>query len=122
MDAPLLRNEPKALSGVADMGDSFCERCTVFVLQADSDFALVLMNEQPSHSAQEGQPTGDRLPMVLSVLKTDLKVPPVVDQRDQIGHQSAGSQLLRREAVPTQLVFELIVDVLGIGSFPIKTR
>ena len=51
------------------MGDSLCERLTVFVLQADSDFALVLMNGQPSHSAQQGRPTGDRLPMVLSVVK-----------------------------------------------------
>ena len=80
------------------------------------------MNGQPSHPAQQGRPTGDRLPMMLSVVKTYVEVPPVVDQRDQIGHQSAGSQLLRREAVPTPLVFELIVDVLRIGSFPIKTR
>src|SRR5580693_2023597 len=80
------------------------------------------MNGQPSHPTQQGRPAGDRLPMMVSIVKTDVEVPPVVDQRDQIGHQAAGSQLLRREAVPTPLVFELIVDVLCIGSFPIKTR
>ena len=56
------------------------------------------------------------------IVEPDVEVPPVVDERHQVGHEVAGRELLGGEAAPTPLVFELVVDVLRVGALAVEAR
>ncbi len=49
----------------------------------------------PSHSLHESRTTGDGLALVVRVVETDVKIPPILEQGDEVGRESAGAQLLR---------------------------
>src|SRR5215203_4675808 len=117
--SPLLRNGGKAVQSVAHDSDGCDELLTIFVLQTDSDRALTAMPDQPGDSSEQSGPAGDCLTMMLGIVETHVEVPPVVDERDQIGHQPTGAELSRGEAIPTPLVLEFIVDVLRVRSLTV---
>ena len=122
LDGPSLRNGVKAAQGVADVRDGLHERLPVFVLQTDFHRALAAMAGQPRDAAQQRRPAGDGLAVMGAIVQPRIEVPPVVDQRHQVGHEAAGLELLGGVAVPAPLVFEFVVDILRIGPLAVEPR
>lgn len=60
--------------------------------------------------------------MVFFVVEAQVEIPPVVNQRDEIGHQSAGGEAARGVAVPAPLVLEFTEAVLGGGGGAVGER
>src|SRR5690606_5454019 len=87
---------------------------------ADFDGALTTMSNESGDSSEQCWAAGDCLSMMFPVIEAHVEVPPVVDERNEVRHQIAGRQFLRGKAIPTPLVFKLIVDILGVGSFSVK--
>ncbi len=53
-------------------------------------------------------------------ITADVDEPPVVNQRHSPRGQLASAQILRRKAAPTPLPLELIENILGISTIPVK--
>ena len=93
------------------MEDGLCEKVAVFVLQTDFYGALGAMLNESGDATEEHGAAGDGFAVMLPIKEPDVEVPPVVNQRDEIGHDPAGSQALGGEAIPAPLVFEFIVNL-----------
>src|SRR6201988_3628498 len=91
------------------------------MLEADFDGALAAMTRHTGHSTQQPGPASDRFAVMLRIVKPHIQVPPVVDQRHQVGHQSARREFSSRKAIPSPLVFELIINVFRVRSLAIES-
>lgn len=105
LDGPSLRDGVEPLQGVADHGDSLRDQVALFVLQAHFDGALAAVLGEPRHAVEQGGTAGDGFTMVLAVEEPRVEVPPVVEQRDEVGHQPAGGELLRGVAGKSPIGF-----------------
>jgi len=56
---------------------------------------------------------------MLRVVKAQVEAPPVVNQRDEVGHQPTTGQTARGVAAPTPLVLEFVEAVFRVGSVTI---
>src|SRR5687768_1243262 len=86
LEGPSLRDGVKATQRVADVRDGTHEGLPVFVLQTDFDRALAAMAGQPRDAAQQRRSAGDRLAMMVAIMQPRIEMPPVADQRHQVGH------------------------------------
>src|SRR5215510_8543977 len=121
LDAPLLRNEIKTAYGFAYQLDSFDQQLFFIMLEADFDSTLAAMARHPGDSTQQRGAASDRFAMVLGIVEPHIEVPPVVDQRHHVCHQSARSEFSSGKAIPSPLVFELIINVFRVSSLAIES-
>ena len=103
-ECPSLCDGVKAAQRVADVSNGVHEGRSVFVLQTDFDRPLAAMADQSRDAAQQRWPAGDGLAVVGAIVQPRIEVPPVVNQRHQVGHEAARLELLGGEAVPAPLV------------------
>ena len=66
-----------------------------FVQKAELYGLLASTLHLRNHSQHESRTTGDGLAVALLVVEADVKIPPVLEQGDEVSHESAGAQLLR---------------------------
>ena len=59
---------------------------------------------------------GDGLPVVGFIKEAHVEVPPVVEQRNEVGHDAARGEFARDITVLSPLVLEFIIEVLRIGA------
>ena len=78
------------------------------------------MARLPGHGGQQQRAAGDGFTMMLGISEADEQAPPVVDQRNSPCEQPAACEVLRREAAPAPLVFQLVERVLAIRPIAIQ--
>src|SRR6516162_10963513 len=120
LDAPSLRYEIETTYGFAYQLDGFDQQLFFFMLEADFDGALAAMTRQTGDPTQQRGPARDRFAVMLSIVESHIQMPPVIDQRHHVGHQAARRQFSSGKAIPSPLVFELIINVFGVRSLPIE--
>ena len=112
LGGPSLRDGVEPMQGVAHGGDSLREEVAIFVLEAHFDGALAAVCGQPRDAVEQRGPAGDGFAVMVAVIEPRVEVPPVVEERDEVGHEPAGGQLVRRIAAPAPLVLEFVKAVL----------
>src|SRR6516165_4235144 len=121
LDAPSLRYEIETTQGFAYQLDGFDQQLFFFMLEADFDGALAAMTRQTGDSTQQRGPASDRFAVMLGIVEPHIEMPPVIDQRHHVGHQSARRQFSSGKAIPPPLVFELIINVFRVSSLAIES-
>ena len=116
LDGPSLRDGVEAGQSVADLGDGGGELPAFFVLDADFDGALAAAAREPRDAVEQRGPARDGFAVVRAVVEPRVEVPPVVNPRDQAGHEPAGGELRRGVTAPAPLVLEFVADVLPAPS------
>ena len=64
-----------------------------FMQDADFDGALATALHLPADPGHEHGAAADGFAVVLFIVKPHVEVPPVVKQRDEVGHEPAGGSL-----------------------------
>jgi len=89
--------------------------------EADFDGVLAVMTRHTGRATQQRGPARDRFAVMLRMVEPHIQMPAVVDQRHQVGHQPARREFSSRKAIPSPLVFELIINVFGVRSLAIES-
>ena len=86
---PSLRDGAHLVDLLANLGDSLGNNVAFFMKNADFNGALAAALDLSTYSRHEHRPTADGFSVVLFIVKSHVEVPPVVDEGDKVGHQSA---------------------------------
>lgn len=73
----------------------------------------------PRHSLHQRRTTGNGFAVMPVIVKPHIQVPPVVEQGDEVRHDAARREFVRRVATPAPLIFEFVVVVLSVATISI---
>ena len=83
---------------------------------ADFDRPLAAALHLTTDSCHQHGPRADGFAVVSFIVKTQIEIPPVVKQGNEVGDQAAGGKATRGVAAPSPLVFKFIEAVFSIAS------
>ena len=76
----------------ADRRDSLGDEIAFFVKHADFHGALAAALDLTADSGHEHGPAANGFAVVLFVVKPHIKIPPVLKQGDEVGHEPTGGE------------------------------
>ena len=86
----------------------------------DRNRCLTSVAGLPADGLKQQWPASDRFAMMIGIGQAHEQITPVEEQRDHTRRQTAALEIAGREAAPAPLVFQLVEDVLAIGTVAIK--
>ena len=78
------------------------------------------MSHTRGDSVQQQRSAGDCLHMPVGFGETRKNVPPVIEQRDKACSQAATREVVRGEAAPAPLVFQLVENILRVAAIAVQ--
>ena len=117
--SPSLRDGSDVMQLVAYLCDSLSDDVPFFMQNTNPHGAPAAALNLPPDSGHEHGAAAYGFAVVLFIVEAQIKIPPVVKQGNEVGHEPAGRELARCEAVPASLVLEFVKRVFGVGAIAV---